>query len=258
MSVQPSILALIPARSGSKRIQGKNVKPLCGHPLLAYTIAAAQASGIFGRIIVSTESAETAEIARHYGAEVPFLRPMEFAGDLSPDIEWVRDLLQRLRGAGQLSDCFSLLRPTSPFRQAATIRRAWAQFNADPGVQSLRAVECCKQHPGKMWVIEGGRMTPLLSGGPSDPPWHSMAYQALPPVYVQNASLEIAWSRVPLEAGTIAGTSIQPFLTEGFEGLDLNDARDWWYAEHLVASGQAALPVVTTIPYAAGQTPAVR
>lgn len=257
MSKQPSILALIPARSGSKRIQGKNVRPLCGHPLLAYTIAAAQASGIFDGIIVSTESVETAEIARHYGAEVPFLRPVEFAADLSPDIEWVRDLLERLRAAGRLSECFSLLRPTSPFRQAATIRRAWAQFVSDPGVQSLRAVERCRQHPGKMWVIEGGRMTPLLSGGPSDPPWHSMAYQALPPVYIQNASLEIAWSRVPLETGTIAGTIIQPFLTEGFEGFDLNDARDWGYAEHLVGSGQAALPVLTTIPYAVGQTPTV-
>jgi N-acylneuraminate cytidylyltransferase len=255
MSAQPSIFALIPARSGSKRIQGKNVRPLHGHPLLAYTVAAAVESGIFARVLVSTESEDTANIARHYGAEVPFLRPQELAGDLSPDIEWVRDLLVRLGDAGLPCDCFSLLRPTSPFRRAATIRRAWTQFLAATGVDSLRAVERCKQHPGKMWLVEGNRMKPLLSGGPVDPPWHSMAYQALPPVYIQNASLEIAWSRVPLEGRTIAGTVITPFLTEGFEGFDLNEARDWWYAEQLVASGEAVLPIVSVPAYTVGRTP---
>ena len=96
-----------------------------------------------------------------------------------------------------------------------------------------------------MWVIENGVMRPLLSGGPSNPPWHSMAYQALPPVYVQNASLEMAWARVPFEHGTIAGGTVAPFFTEGFEGVDLNNARDWWYAERLVASGDAELPMIT-------------
>ena len=164
MSVPPSIFALIPARSGSKRIQGKNIRPLHGHPLLAYTVAAALESGIFARVLVSTESEEIAEIARHYGAEVPFLRSQALAGDLSPDIDWVRDLLVRLQAEGPICDCFSLLRPTSPFRQAATIRRAWAQFLAAAGVDSLRAVERCKQHPGKMWLLEGNLMKPLLSG----------------------------------------------------------------------------------------------
>jgi N-acylneuraminate cytidylyltransferase len=81
-----------------------------------------------------------------------------------------------------------------------------------------------------------------------------MAYQALPPVYVQNASLEIAWSRVPLEGHNIAGAVITPFLTEGFEGFDLNEAPDWWYAEKLAASGEAALPVVSVPAYTAGRT----
>jgi N-acylneuraminate cytidylyltransferase len=106
-----------------------------------------------------------------------------------------------------------------------------------------------------MWLVEGNQMKPLLSGGPVDPPWHSMAHQALPPVYIQNASLEIAWSRVPLEGRTIAGTVITPFLTEGFEGFDLNEARDWWYAEQLVASGEAVLPIVSVPAYTAGRTP---
>jgi CMP-N-acetylneuraminic acid synthetase len=247
----PSAVALIPARAGSKRLVGKNTRPLAGHPLLAYSVTAALESAVFGAVVVSTESPETAAIAGHYGAEVPFPRPAEFAADLSPDIEWVRYTLFELRQRGRSFDAFSILRPTSPFRGASTIRRAWNQFLGEENIDSLRAVERCKQHPGKMWIIEGSRMRPLLPAAHTTPPWHSMAYQALPPVYIQNASLEIAWTRVPLEQGTIAGTVVAPFLTEGNEGLDLNDARDWWYAEHLISSGAAKLPSPAVPPYAA-------
>ena len=239
----PSCVALVPARSGSKRVPRKNIRPLAGHPLLAYTIAAARESGVFTAVIVSTESEEIAGIARSYGAEVPFLRPPAMSGDLAPDIEWVRYTLEALDEAGRGTDCFSLLRPTSPFRQAGTIRRAWAHFlAAGIAVDSLRAVELCQQHPGKMWVLRDQRIVPLLPDGPTDPPWHSMPYQALPKVYVQNASLEIAWRRTVSETGTIAGRAILPFLTEGHEGFDVNEPRDWWYAEHLVSRGEAALP----------------
>ena len=127
---------------------------------------------------------------------MPFLRPAEMAGDLSPDIDWVRYTLGDAGAArGAPGTAFSLLRPTSPFRRPETIRRAWRTFLAEDGRDSLRAVEPCRQHPGKMWVAEGDRIVPLLQDGPSDPPWHSTPYQALPKVYVQNASLEIAWCR---------------------------------------------------------------
>ena len=99
-SVTPSVVAFIPARSGSKRVPGKNVRPLAGHPLIAYSIAAALDSGIFSAVVVSTDSEEIAEIARHYGADVPFLRPVEFAGDTSPDIEWLEHALTALREQG--------------------------------------------------------------------------------------------------------------------------------------------------------------
>lgn len=246
-----SCVALIPARGGSKRVPGKNVRALGEHPLLAYTIAAARESEVFGAIVVSTDSDSIAEVARHYRAEVPFLRPAEMAGDLSPDIEWVRFTLDGLERAGRNWDCFSLLRPTSPFRRAETIRRAWRQFSAAQDVDSLRAVERCRQHPGKMWVVEGERMTPLLTGGPNDPPWHSTPYQGLPRVYVQNASLEIAWRRTVAETGTIAGRTILPFFTDSYEGFDVNDPKDWWYAEHLLRTGEASLPPVPVSPWSA-------
>jgi len=245
-----SIVALIPARAGSKRVSDKNIRPLAGHPVIAYTIAAALQSEIFAAVIVSTDSPRYAEIARYYGAEVPFLRPAEFAGDLSPDIEWVEYTLERLRNAGRSYDCFSILRPTSPFRLPETIQRAWGEFAAEEGVDSLRAVEKCRQHPGKMWVVRGRRMLPLLPLGPAEQPWHSSQYQSLPEVYVQNASLEIARSRVVFEGRTIAGNVLMPFFTEGYEGFDVNHPYDWDLAEHLVREGMARLPVVPQAPYA--------
>jgi CMP-N-acetylneuraminic acid synthetase len=243
-----SAVALIPARSGSKRVADKNIRPLAGHPLIAYSIAAAVQSGVFAAVVVSTDSERYAEIARYYGAEVPFLRPAEFSGDTSPDIEWVEYTLKRLAAEGRAFDCFSILRPTSPFRLAETIRRAWSEFNAETGVDSLRAVEKCSQHPAKMWVVRGRRMLPLLPIGPAEQPWHSSQYPSLPEVFVQNASLEIAWSRVVFEERTIAGTVVVPFLTQGSEGFDVNKPYDWDLADHMVRSGQVILPSVTSKP----------
>jgi CMP-N,N'-diacetyllegionaminic acid synthase len=246
MKESPTAIALIPARSGSKRLPDKNIRPLAGHPVLAYTIAAALQSGVFSAVVVSTDSKEYAEISRKYGAETPFLRPTEFSGDLSPDIEWVEHALVNLQEMGRSYDCFSILRPTSPFRLPETIQRAWREFLAGEGVDSLRAVEKCGQHPGKMWVITGERMTPLLPFNQSDQPWHSLPYQSLPEIYIQNASLEIAWTRVILDGHTIAGNVIMPFITQGYEGFDVNRPYDWDLAEKAVLDGKAKLPHVET------------
>jgi CMP-N,N'-diacetyllegionaminic acid synthase len=245
----PTSVALIPARSGSTRIPHKNVRYLGDHPLLAYTIAAAIESGIYQDVIVSTDSEHYAEVANHYGAEVPFLRPVEIAGTTSPDIEWVAYTLDSLKQSGRSYDCFSILRPTSPFRQPETIRRAWGEFVGEQGVDSLRAVEKCSEHPGKMWVIQGTRMTPLLPLGPVEQPWHSSQYQSLPVVHVQNASLEIAWTRVVYETKSIAGYTIMPFLTQGYEGFDVNKPVDWMVAEALLHSGEVSLPEIILPPF---------
>jgi N-acylneuraminate cytidylyltransferase len=248
--MKPSAVAFIPARSGSKRIRDKNIRRLGPHPLLAYSVRAAIDSGVFGAVVCATDSAEYAEVARYYGAEVPFLRPAEISGEKSPDIEWVEWILGQLRGQGRSYDAFGILRPTSPFRLPSTISRAWQAFLGEPAADSLRAVEKCRQHPGKMWVIRGRRMIPLLPFSNGATPWHSSQYAALPEVYVQNASLEIAWTRVPLESRSIAGESIVPFVSQGFEGYDVNDPEDWVLAEHYLGSGEARLPVIEQLPYA--------
>ena len=246
---QKTIVAMIPALSGSKRVPDKNIRLLAGHPLIAYSLASALQSKIFKKVIVSTDSELYADIARHYGAEVPFFRPAKIAGDTSPDIEWVEYTLSQLRNNGQGYDCFSILRPTSPFRLPETIRRAWQEFLPQEGVDSLRAVEKCQQHPGKMWIVRGNRMMPLLPMGPAEQPWHSSQYPSLPEVYVQNASLEIARTRVVFEEKTIAGNVVMPFITRNYEGFDVNSPYDWGLAEHLVESGQAKLPVIPQSPY---------
>jgi CMP-N,N'-diacetyllegionaminic acid synthase len=247
-SATPSIIGLIPARAGSRRVKHKNIRRLGAHPAIAYTIAAALASKVFDALLVSTDSPLIADIGKHYGAEVPFLRPAAYATENSPDIEWLEYTLRRLADEGRRYDCFSILRPTSPFRTPETIQRAWREFLAEEGVDSLRAVEKCRQHPAKMWIVRGRRMLPLLPMGPAEQPWHSSQYAALFEVYAQNASLEIAWTRVVFAGRTIAGHTLVPFFTEGLEGFDINDARDWRHAEELLERGEAHLVPVPQPP----------
>lgn len=249
MTINSRAIAFIPARSGSKRVKDKNIRRLGSHPLIAYSIASALQSKVFDRVIVSTDSEQYARIAQYYGADVPFLRPESISGDKSPDIEWIEYTLKWLVDCGEKYDCFSILRPTSPFRQPETVLRAWNLFHSQQGTDSLRALEKCKQHPGKMWVVRGGRALPLMPLTPPEQPWHSTQYAALPEVYIQNASLEIAWSRVVLKERTIAGNTIVPFLTEGYEGLDVNDEEDWWWAQHVLTKGEARLPKIERDPY---------
>jgi len=239
--VKPTLVALVPARAGSQRVPGKNVRRLAGHPLLAYAIAAARQSGIADRVVCSTDSEEIAAVARWYGAEAPFLRPAEYATATSPDVEWIAHALAEL---GERFDLYALVRATNPFRGPDVLRRGLEQLLAIPEADSIRAVEPVRQHPGKMWVVDSGRtMRPLLDQKHLALPWHSSQFQALPQVFVQNSALEIAWSRV-VGAGGHAGRVIAPFFTRGWEGFNIDVEEDWARAEALVASGQAVLPEV--------------
>ena len=244
---EPRAIAFVPARSGSERVPGKNMRPLAGHPLLAYAIETARQSEVFERVVVSTDSEEIAGVARHYGAEVPFLRPAEYATATSPDIEWLRDTLGRL---DERYDVFAIIRATNPFRGPEAVRRGLGQLLATPEADSVRAVELVKQHPGKTWVLaeDGRTMRPLLDQSHLEVAWHAGQYQALPPVYVQNSALEIAWTRVVSETGTREGRVVAPFLTDGYEGFNVDDEEDWDLAESLVASGAVTLPAVRPKP----------
>ncbi|MBA2764384.1 MAG: acylneuraminate cytidylyltransferase family protein [Thermoleophilaceae bacterium] len=240
-----SAVALIPARAGSTRVPGKNVRELAGHPLIAYTIATARESELFGSVLVSTDSQAIADVALRYGAEAPWLRPESMAGSTSPDIDWVRHALD---AAGRSLELFAILRPTSPFRSADSIRSAHEALLAEPDADSIRAVALCREHPGKMWTIGDPLMQPLLEQ-PDDGvpvPLHSRQYAALPEVYVQDSSLEIARVRAVYEHGSISGERVLPFLSRGAEGFSIDYPDDWERAEALIASGEARLPEVTS------------
>lgn len=237
-------VAFIPARSGSKRIPDKNIRPLNGVPLLAYSVVSAIESGVFDAVICVTDSQEYAEIAKSYGAEAPFLRPAAISSDQSPDFEWVSWVLEKLRKQDRVFDVFSILRPTSPFRTASTIKRAWEVFADNSYAHSLRAVEKCKQHPGKMWIRSREVIQPLMPLSIDGVPWHSNQYAFLPEVYVQNASLEIAKTEDALRLGSISGDVVVPFFTEELEGFDINGPEDWILAEHYIDSGAVCLPLL--------------
>lgn len=245
------IIALIPARGGSKRVPGKNVRPLAGHPLLFYTIEAAKESGIFSGIYVSSDEPRICYMAELQGA-TPVPRPPEFATDTSPDIEWIDHFFRLYRCVDNdpdtkckiTPDAFAILRPTSPFRSAETIRRAWAEFQEKQPCDSIRAVEK-GQNPYKTWWLIDGELTPIVYSDPDKTPLHSSPSQLSDlNWYMQNASLEISWTRNVTEMGSISGDYIKPFFTEGYEGLDINTEDDFLFAEMLIEKGRAKLPEV--------------
>ena len=244
-------VALIPARAGSLRVPGKNVRPLAGHPLIAYSIAAAYESAAFDAVVVSTDSEAIAEVARHYGASVPCLRPAEMATSMSPDIEWVAHMIGVLADRGQQFELFSILRPTSPFRTGATIQRAWsALIAAGEEAQSVRAVRRCREHPAKMWLRDGPFLRPLLDQPLGEVPLHSRQFQALPEVYVQDSSMEIARMEVISEGRDIAGERVVFFAPDEREGFSIDYPDEFEEAERMIATGEAFLPPISQSPFA--------
>jgi CMP-N-acetylneuraminic acid synthetase len=176
---------------------------------------------------------------------VPFLRPASLATSTSPDIEWITHALAQL---GEHYDLFAIVRATNPFRGPDVLRRGLAQLLATPEADSIRAVELVKQHPGKMWILDGRTMRPLLDQSHLDVAWHAGQYQALPPVYVQNSALEIAWTRVVSQTGTREGRVVAPYLTDGHEGFNIDEEDDWEHARRLLDRGDVSLPGITLAP----------
>lgn len=225
MNDSKKIIAFIPARSGSKRIPNKNLYLLNGHPLIAYSIQAALNSNVFDSVVCVTDDEQYAKVAEYYGAEVPFLRPIDISTDTSPDIEWLKWILNELDKLGRTFDIYSILRPTSPFRKSSTIIKAFEEY-FESGAEGLRAVQKCKEHPGKMWIKKNNRIIPLINESIDNTPMHSHQYATLPVRYIQNASLEICKTLIPIHHNKIIGDDIYPFINENLEGFDINSSED--------------------------------
>ena len=224
------IIAFIPARSGSKRIKDKNIYPLNGKPLIAYTLEYAINSGYFDKIFIVTDSKLYAETALRYGEADILLRPKSTAGDNSPDIDWVRWSLNQLSSNESNTDLFCILRPTNPFRDKSMLEEAieFMKNDNNKNFDSVRAVELCKQHPYKMWLLENNNknMQPLFDINLKNNPAHSCQYASLPKIYVQNASLDLCRTSNILKYNSISGNSIHPLITKGYSGFDINFPED--------------------------------
>ncbi len=241
------ILSLIPARGGSKSIPRKNIRPLAGHPLIAYSIAAGRQARLVTRTIVSTDDEEIAAVARQYGAETPFLRPAEFAQDNTTDFPVFTHALGWLKEhEGYQPEIVVQLRPTSPIRPPEMVDGAIQLLLDHPQADSVRGIVPSGQNPFKMWrVDETGRMRPLLSVPGIAEPFNAPR-QALPQTYWQTGHIDAIRVSTILEKNSLSGETILPLHIDPRYTIDIDTLKDWARAEGLVTQGD--LPMVRPGP----------
>jgi YrbI family 3-deoxy-D-manno-octulosonate 8-phosphate phosphatase len=236
MVKRPEVLAVIPARGGSKGLLRKNIRDFAGFPLIAYSIAAGTEAELVTRTIVSTDDEEIAAVARQLGAEVPFLRPAELAQDNTTDLPVFQQALKWLAEHEQyIPEVVVQLRPTSPIRPRGLVDDAVRLLLAHPKADSVRGVVIAGQNPHKMWRIDaaGGPMRPLLTVEGIAEPYNSPR-QALPPVYWQTGHVDAIRPQTILEKESMSGTVILPIAIEPRFTVDIDSLFDLQRAEWLV------------------------
>ncbi len=227
------IVAVIPARSGSKGVVDKNIKILAGRPLLAYSIAAAQLAINIQRTIVSTDSEHYASIAREYGAEVPFLRPVEISGDASSDYEFIKHALDWMKeNEGYQPEYLVHLRPTTPLREPSYIDTAIEQMKHDDGATALRSVHEMSESTYKTFEIEIGFLKCVCTGS-----WDieavGRARQEYKKTYEGNGYVDIIKSSYVLKNCQIHGDRVIAYVTPRI--FEADTPEDFDYLEYQVA-----------------------
>ena len=233
-------LAIIPARGGSKGIPRKNIRDFAGYPLLAYSISAGLQAETVGRVVVSTDDGEIAEVAREFGAEVPFLRPAALAADNTTDLPVFQHALTWLaEHDGYRPEVVVQLRPTSPIRPPGLVDAAVRKLLAHDEADSVRGVVPAGQNPHKMWRLPGGERSPMKNllrvDGIEEP--YNAPRQSLPPVYWQTGHID-AIRTVTILNGSMSGKNIYPLVIDPRYTVDIDNLQDWERYEHLVATGK--------------------
>lgn len=230
------ILAVIPARGGSKGVPRKNIKMLAGEPLIAYSVRAAQGSPHIDRIVVSTEDDEITDVALRYGAEVPFRRPPGLADDHALDLAVFQHCLRWLEEhESYRPDVVVHLRPTAPLRTSDHIERCIELFLRPPAVDCVRTVCPAPQHPLKMWRISDGYLAPFvpeLVSGFKEP--YNMPRQDLGAAYVQNGAVDVIRAGVIRDEDSMSGKTIRPLIMREDESVNIDGPIDWRVAELLM------------------------
>ncbi len=230
---KPDILALIPARGGSKGIPRKNIRPFAGHPLIAYSIAAGLQAATALRVVVTTDDEEIAEVARSCGAETPFLRPAELAQDRTTDLPVFQHALNWLAEHEDYRPQVVVhLRPTTPIRPPDLVDRSVALLLAHPEADSVRGITPVHQTPFKMWLMDGEDkpLRPVTSLPGIDEPYNSPR-QILPAAYTHTGLIDTIRPETILGLNSMSGRVILPILFDPIYDADLDTPQDWKRAE---------------------------
>ncbi|HTX92033.1 MAG TPA: acylneuraminate cytidylyltransferase [Anaerolineales bacterium] len=233
------VLAIIPARGGSKGIPRKNIRLFAGHPLIAYSIAAGRQAETVTRVIVTTDDEEIAEVARQSGAEVPFMRPAELAGDRTLDLPVFQHALNWLaEHEGYCPEAVVHLRPTTPLRHPDLVDRAVRILLEHPEADSVRGLTPAHQNPFKMWLMDGEDkpIHPLTTASGIDESYNAPR-QVLPAAYAHTGLIDIIRPATMLEKNSMSGKVILPVLFDPGYDIDLDSLDDWRRAEERLAAG---------------------
>jgi CMP-N,N'-diacetyllegionaminic acid synthase len=231
-----NVLAIIPARGGSKRIPNKNTKLFCGKPLIAHSIECAKQSKYIDRIIVSTDSDEIASVATSYGAEVPFTRPAEFASDEANDFVVFKHALEWLnKNEAYAPDIVVQLRPTSPLRTVEQLDEAICLLAKHPEADSVRTVTEPEQSPYKMYSIRpDGMLEPLMRTTGSAESFN-LPQQALPKVYKHVGYVDVVWLKTIVGKNMMTGDMVLPLiLNQAYSGI--NKPEEWSLYEYIASN----------------------
>ena len=233
-----NILAIIPARSGSKGVPGKNIRDLAGKPLICWSIEEAKKSELLTRVIVSTDSEDIANIAKSCGAEVPFFRPEEISQDLSTDVEFLQHALNFLKEKEEYEpDIVLRLPPTSPLRTARHIDEGIRTLIENPDADSCRPITEAPKHPYKMWrVVDGAQvMEPFLSSAVTkmDEPYN-LPRQMLPKAYVHTGAMDIMRLRTIRDLKSTSGKKVAYFFMKPEDSVNIDSEIDFEIAEILM------------------------
>jgi CMP-N-acetylneuraminic acid synthetase len=236
MKNKPEVLAIIPARGGSKGIPRKNIRTFAGHPLIAFSIAAGIQSKEVTRVLVTTDDEEIAEIACHYGGETPFLRPAELAGDRTLDLPVFQHVLNWLaENEHYQPDAVVHLRPTTPIRPPDLVDQAVRQLVTHPEADSVRGITPAHQTPFKMWLMddEASPIHPLMTVPGIEEPYNAPR-QILPRVYAHTGLIDAIYPNTILKLNSMSGKIILPVLFDQVYSIDLDTPDDWRDAEQHV------------------------
>lgn len=236
------VLAVVPARGGSKGIPNKNLVPLAGRPLLAYTATAALASRRLARVVLSTDSPTIAEAGRALGLDVPFLRPAALAADAAPMLPVLQHAVETLAASGFAADAVVLLQPTSPLRRAEHIDAAIDLLESSGADSVVSVIEVPHQYnPLSVMTLDAGRLRPYAT-----PETATVARrQDKPLVYARNGPAVLAVRTAVILGGSLYGSDTRPLVMSPRDSLDIDEVWDLELAEILLSTTGGPTPAAT-------------